>query len=302
VTRPLRASGNRYLAKIMEQLPHHHREALAIAAQAQQKLTELTPVADVPPELDPLATGNISDDWIDAQLNHFDQRKRLERLRNLLVDLKQRAEGHATAVLEASTDFILTALHEELTEVLNNAGQVAGQLDGVANAEQAIAADLGPAWKRLSVLADDYDQLRAAQQTVMLRNAFEYFRSAQPADGGEDIASDLHLRNLDQIWPSWRTPGQGIERVIKIDGTAHRYEPWPPDKTEQLLWLVTSNAEPWIPTTTQLDELWRRRRQRMNPNPKPLGTQRELINKTPTHRVVEPIKHIQFHEEDNIHA
>jgi hypothetical protein len=39
-----------------------------------------------------------------------------------------------------------------------------------------------------------------------------------------------------------------------------RHEPWPQDSGPELMvWLVTSDAEPWLPTTRELRHIWEER-------------------------------------------
>jgi hypothetical protein len=142
----------------------------------------------------------------------------------------------------------------------------AADLDGASTAEQAIAKDRAPAWKRLTELAGDYSTLRVAQRALMSGRT-DLVTSSRSSNGGEDTASDLVLQNLDDLWPSWRNPGQ-TERVINVSGEPHRYEPWPAEPAQLLLWLVTSTAQPWVPTIPQLERLWDRRRNLANPNPR----------------------------------
>jgi hypothetical protein len=287
------ARGNRYLDKLIDELPGY-AGALAVAEQAQQALDALKPAAEIPAKLDPFRRAGVTDEWIDAKINHSAEAQRIEQRRNILIELKRQALGGAEAIFHSNTNTMLSRLHKELTARLNQASKVADQLDGARSAKEAIANNVGPQWKKLTDLADDYAVLREAQNTIMLCSAFEYLRGAQPTGGGEDHASDLYLSNLDDIWPQWRTPGQGGERVIHIDGSGHRYEPWPTEQTELLLWLVTSDARPWIPTTAQLDELGKHRRQRGNPEPQRINASSSLLNKalTTPDRIVAPIKSV----------
>jgi hypothetical protein len=89
----------------------------------------------------------------------------------------------------------------------------------------AVSGVAGPQWKQLRDLADDYAKLHRAQHNLMpaevVYNAKALF--------GDEHASDLYLKNLDDLWPNWRNPGQGKDYVIHINGEEHRYEPWPVD-------------------------------------------------------------------------
>jgi hypothetical protein len=99
-----------------------------------------------------------------------------------------------------------------------------------------------------------------------------YWTTCRPILGGEDTGSLAVIRNLDDVWPSWTNPG--LAQQMHVDGTKQRGEPWPSDPVQLLLWLVTSlpaaarqPAHVWIPTLTEIDELFAERRDRDNPTP-----------------------------------
>jgi hypothetical protein len=71
---------------------------------------------------------------------------------------------------------------------------------------------------------------------------------------------------LDEVWPQWRKGG-GDMQYINLNGAPHRYEPWPAEDTQLLIWLATSRAQAWIPTPGQLHQLWAERQRRANPKP-----------------------------------
>ena len=257
------AQQNRYLAEAISALPGY-REALDVAGQAQRMmLGSLT----APPPSGPLVSGTVSEEWVDQMIDHAAAVARAEQRRKVLLTLKLDAEGRAQGIYSANMNKMLAHLNSELTALLEQVSAVADRLGGVGTAEQAIARDAGALWKQLTTLADEYGMLRDAQRQLMT-GLVDYVIAARPPAGGEDHASDLYLRNLDELWPSWRNPGQRGEGVIHIDGTPHRYEPWPTDRVQLLLWLVKSQAEAWIPTTKQLDRLREERTKRANPNPK----------------------------------
>lgn len=52
------------------------------------------------------------------------------------------------------------------------------------------------------------------------------------------------------------------------DRGRERYEPWPSDPVQLMLWLVRSPADPWVPTPAQLEKLRTERTARANPMPK----------------------------------
>lgn len=164
---------------------------------------------------------------------------------------------------------MLHGYNRELTLLLDDVRELAAELQGVDSAEAAVASDLGPAWKRLAGLSDDYSVLRAAQRKLMDPDVVT---RARPTVGGEEHASDLFLANLDTIWPEWRS-GEGLHGVVvtNVNGAPARYEPWPSQQPQLLLWLATSAAEPWVPTHGQLQQLWAQRAKKANPMPRQSG-------------------------------
>ncbi|MGH3968898.1 MAG: hypothetical protein ACRDTV_12490 [Mycobacterium sp.] len=277
VTRPISAQGNRYLAKVVDELAGH-RTALDVAAQAQQMLDSLVAPEGIPADLHPLNTGAVNDEWVDASIAHTAAVAMLERRRGVLLELLRDANAQAASVITHNINQLLTRLNDDLTHLLDEARQAAAQLGGATTAEEAIAEDAGTHWKALTALAGEYALLREAQDDVMRRAPFDYLNGSRPANGqGEDHTSDLRLANLDQLWPDWRDPGI---KTIRMDGGRDRLEPWPEDNAGLLLWLVTSPAQAWIPTLPQLDQLRTKRIARSNPMPKVIaGVRKPPINR-----------------------
>lgn len=244
-------------------LPAEYFTAQRIANQAEQKIATMT-APPQPPGLDPFQTGELTDDWLDAEVDSDTDRTRWDEKRKRLLALMRDAQGRAGSIRHSCTDQILSAYHAELVVLLAEVRELSHQLGDADTAEKAIAADAGPQWKRLVQLAADYDDLRAAQHNITPTGV----TFAAKAAFGEAHASDLYLNNLDDIWPNWRTPGQGKDHIIHINGAEHRHEPWPRDRVQLLLWLVRSQAQPWIPTQRQLQRHTEQRIDRANPNPK----------------------------------
>lgn len=276
---------NRYLQQALDELPGY-RQALGVAEEAQKVLNGLAAPENPAAQLDPMSTGTVTPEWLTATMNHDAALGLLDRQRAVLLDLKQRAEGTARGICAQNVNQLLARLNANLSDLLDDATDVVGgQLGDATSPEEAILVDAGAGWKRLTQLADDYAQLRDAQRQVMAHAPADYTISARRADGtGEDHASDLFLKNIDDLWPDWRTGGGGIH-TIHIDGHLDRIEPWPADQTQLLLWLVVSDAEPWVPTLAELDQLRADRIARNNPMPAVVAGVRKPINRTPA-RVV----------------
>ena len=253
-------------ARVAALLPADYATARRIADQATRKAVEPPIVPTASGELEPFTCGRIDDKWIDQELAIQDAQNRSVRRRGVLLSLAKEANERAASIYQRLTSHILAAYQEELTLLLAEVKQLATVLDGIDTPAEAIANDHGPQWKQLTELAEDYQTLRSAQRAQM---STDVLISAAPVAGGDDHASDLYLKNLDELWPNWRTPQLDASRYIDMSGTRppRRLEPWPADPVQLCLWLVTSNAQPWIPTPAQLAQLQQRRQDTANPNP-----------------------------------
>lgn len=259
-------------------LPQDYFTALQVAAQAQRMISDLPGLPEVDDQLAPLTAGKILDSWVDQVVTRKTAEPVREIRRNVLLSVLNDARSRSSYMYQEQRDGFLAALHGELQNLLGEAEQVVVDLAGVTSATEAVANDVAPQWKRLIALTEDYQTLREHQMRhVDVMTQFEI----RPQDGGEeDHASDLYLKNLDDIWPMWRTPSKQASRIIHVDGTKPRLEPWPSEPTELLRWLVTSTAQPWIPTSSQLQQHLADRRARMNPMKK-LGQTRSDQQPTP---------------------
>jgi hypothetical protein len=275
-----RLPSNVYLQRLVELLPGY-RDALNLAEQADAALRKLPAVPDVPAELDPHVSGQITQEWLTAVMTHETAAAQYQKQRQLIATVKQRATGNAMSIFASNVNGLLRGLNDDLTRLLAEVSVVDRELGGADTAEQAVTLDAAPAWKRLRDLAVDYDTLRDAQTYLLLNVASRtYWTSCRPILGGEDHANLAYIRNLDDVWSDWRRPGLHTQR-INVDGSKHRTEPWPADSgPELLLWLVRSPAKPWIPTLPQIDELFAELRARDNAPQQP-QPQREVLNQPP---------------------
>lgn len=278
-TLPTRAREmNPYLAKQVDALPGY-RESLDLAAQARDRLATLNQADPVPTELHPLQTGTITEQWLTAVADHTADVARIDLQFRVLSELRRDADARAQGIYQQNVDTMLAGLNTDLQALLDEVDALAAELDGIDTPEAAIAADLAAQWRRLTALHDEYRKLRQAQSSLMA-GSIDYVTSGRPTNGGEEPASDLHLRNLDTIWPTWLNPDH--TRYISINGDKPRLEPWPTDPARYLLWLSRSEAEAWIPTRRQLDRLWQKRQDRANPNPT------KVAGITPTNGTMRP--------------
>jgi hypothetical protein len=244
-------------------LPPEYFVAERVRRQAQQLSATMSP----PPAVaaaDPFDAGEVSEDWIEQTIQRESDHALCERRRAVLLTLLNSARARGKSLHQNAVPRILRALDNELQNLLRDAELISDQLGDADTAQKAIASDAGPLWKRLTELSDDYAELRRVQHNLMPPEVVFNAKAAF----GEDHASDLYLKNLDTVMgTNWRNPAQTNDRVIHIDGSEHRYEPWPLDLTELLLWLVRSEAQAWIPTENQLQRLREDRIARANPMP-----------------------------------
>jgi hypothetical protein len=139
-------------------------------------------------------------------------------------------------------------------------------LAGAITATEAIRLGTADAWRDLERIIDRHNVIRAAQSTTMSHYFSSAVLPAQTNFSSEPLASDLQLCNLDEIWPNWRNP---TARTYKVHGPQDRLEPWPADPAEQLVWLVSSGAAPWLPTVGDLEQLNAARHNEDVPRPTP---------------------------------
>lgn len=257
-----------------------YRDALRRVQAAETWLNRQPPVP--PPNIPNAETGAQIDEWLAAVDNYDAEVARHDRHRQRVLAIKQHASADAAAVFTANVNPIFRALHAELEKLLDNAADAVSQLDGARTAEQAIAGDCGPAWRTLLDLAGEYSALRSSQEWLLLNVAFRmYWATCRPTLPGEDHQNLAYIKNLPDLWPNWRSPDR-FTRQVNIDGSKPRLEPWPADHgPELLIWLVESDAQPWIPTTTQLDELLAELRDRDNADPQPASAERQPLNRAP---------------------
>lgn len=238
--------------------------ACHIDTAAKQAAAQLRPPTP-PSEPHPLESGEITEDWINQTIDIHAIAQRLEKRRGVLLTLANEAKNKAQSLANLAAPRILAGYQSELKRLLTDVRAVSDELGAVDTATKAIAADASPQWKQLAELADEYATLRAAQ----LSNVSSDVQFAtSPNFPGEPHASDLYLRNLDDLWPAWRQGGTDRSRIdMSSTLSASRPEPWPADPAELLLWLVRSDAQPWIPSDRQLQQLRQERHERNNPMP-----------------------------------
>jgi hypothetical protein len=236
-----------------------YRQAVELATEADQWLREQPAL----PTVDPTLRAHVTDMWVDAERAQETALVEYEARRRIVQKRLHEEANRAQSIFNTGADLILGALQSDLTKLLDRVAKTVPDLDGATTAQQAIAADAGPAWRQLTELASQYQELRDAQTFVMLKSPVQLWKSCTPSLPGEDHANLCFVKNLEDIWgPAWRQPGMRTYRIDLSDrSTPHRDEPWPPNEygPEMLIWLHSSEAQPWCPTTRQIRELFKER-------------------------------------------
>lgn len=155
----------------------------------------------------------------------------------------------------------LARLNQAMQGVMSIAAQLVSRLSGCHTATQIVAngdPDVLAAFQDLRRLrSDEYDAIRTAQDWCMAGDPRgPNYRSKWLDD---DLASDTAIANLDEVFPQWRERKPEFAIISASDQPQADPRPWPTDPTEQIIWLVTSDAQVWVPTWHQLGELGRRR-------------------------------------------
>jgi hypothetical protein len=256
-------------------------DAVALRDKLMHKRTTLQ--APIRPQSPPI-TADV-DTWLDGWLDDVARTDESERTRAAklaaLDSLITRCDLEIQAV-QHNPNPVLAKLGRDMDGLMT--GDIASSvrlLNGAHTPAAVVTAgdpDALGAWQELASLRDEYDKIRQAQDwTTANDHRFQNWKSEYLDD---DLASDLSIANLDEIFPAWRRPAAAVTRW---DGPNPR--PWPTDPVAQLVWLATSGAKVWVPTLVQLGEL---RDQRLHaarhpngePQPQPQA-QRQVLNNAP---------------------
>ena len=284
-----RAEMNAYYKRAVES--DEYRQTLALWREAIRRRDELEPVPRPPM---PTRVKHDLDEWLELvdTLEAAERRRTVHH--NALTTLINNCENHIQSVVHQK-DRLLASLATDLAEVMDDTTAAVERLNGARNPGEAIERGVADAWQELPPLRARYDSIRQAQDWVM-NGDHRITGSRSEYLWTDDLASDLALANLDTVFSSWKSPPRN--KAIQGWGDQQRLQPWPADPVEQLVWLCTSDAEVWCPTTKQLDELKDRRlRERAHPNGEPKQQQQErgsvLLNTAPRKpdysRVMRPI-------------
>ena len=235
-------------------------DAIGLRDKAQSALRALLP--GIPHPRDPDTADTDLDAWLEAVTQAEGAEKILATSRSALTRVVNNCDRRIESAV-ALPDPILSRLNDYLAELMVRVGDVVDCLNGARSPAEAIAADVGGAWRGLMPLRGEYDSLRQAQEWCLLGRTTLIDARSRHID--DDHASDAWIKNMDDVWPDWNQP----DRTIRLSGDAPRRQPWPSGEAEMLVWLHNSDAEPWIPTVAQLAELHAERHRRLNPPSKP---------------------------------
>lgn len=188
------------------------------------------------------------DDWLSAVAHASEVERQHVAKATALTALRNQVEAQIVSSLDP--DRILTELHQQMDSLMARVAAVGDRLDGASTPAAAIAGGVADAWRELTALRPEYDQLRVAQRAVMVGQP-DYLMSSKTVNYADELCSDTALKNLDVVFPEWKFP-----TAHNLDGSVIERRPWPlDDPVAELLWLSQSPAEPWIPTLRQLDQL-----------------------------------------------
>lgn len=257
-----RAASNSHYRRAVEAVPGY-RDAVELRLKAFRTRGSL-PVTDYPPT----PTNDDLDSWLDsiAQADTLERARaaKHEAISALIVECERTIQGAATL-----PDRLLESLSADMDALMNDVAEAVGRLDGARTAHDVLmkggsAADV---WRaELPSLRASYDDIRQAQDWVLAGEERDIHSRSKYLD--DVLARDTAIANLDVIFPKWRSPAAGIQTLMV--GQEPDPRPWPTDPIEQLIWLSTSGARVWVPTTKQLDELnTKRRRSRSGGKPEP---------------------------------
>lgn len=253
---------NTALAAALATVPEWGK-TLDLRAAVQHKLENLTGTTQPPT---PTSADQI-DAWLTGAIAATDAQALTDRQHRALQSLSGELTHSLDSIVFVHGDVMLTALHTQLADVMKDVATAADKLEGADNANAAITARVEKYWRALPELRARYDNIRVAQAAINVAIDPTLQQSATSRYLDDPLASDLVLANVDQLVPGWRGPDPNYHVG---SGTSPRRAPWPTEAIEQLLWIATSDAEPWVPTTDQLDQLNEQRLKRPASNVKPI--------------------------------
>ena len=248
-----RCRANKFYKAALEASPDY----VAAAGLRAKLLTAQRDLPAVPAVAAPVDADADLDAWLDqvvaAEAAEQVRGVKYRAIQARLIWCDRTVESVATT----ETDDHLARLHESLMGIMGKVSAVVDRLDGAYTPQEVINQGVGDAWKQLPPLRAEYDALRQAQEWVVAGEPLvTSVRSDYLLD--DPMASDLILSNLDVLFPAWKSRPGNVSRMSAAPEEDPR--PWPADPIEQLVWLCVSEAQVWVPTMSQLNQLNTQRR------------------------------------------
>lgn len=222
------------------------------------KLEEPTVRGELNAEVEALlAAGEDVPDDIGSRLVAARERDALAVARVQAMNMVARKHGDpASLVSNRSVDRAFGFLRSELNHTLDAAVDVAANLDGATTAEEAIRTT-GPAnaWKSLTALASDYDEIRAVQFDLTRRVVAEDTGGMLTRPMFEAVGLFADALDVHPYWLDLRTAncirteiGRGVEVYCDwmSEQRGQRYEPT--GSRELDLVRLATETTPWMPT------------------------------------------------------
>jgi hypothetical protein len=257
-----RCAGNPYYRKAVDS--PEYREAIELRAKAMRIRGDL-PRVERHHAMPPATADGDFGEWLDlvVQVAEHERNRtaKIEALNTLIAECEASIGGVAV-----NPDQLIPSLAKDLDELMRDVAEVVGQLNGCHNATAIVAsddADALSAWQELKPLRQVYDDIYQAFDWMTAGD--QLYHLARSDYLYDDLASDARIRNIDDVFPAWKRPTGRTAFVREWEQS--NPAPWPKDLSEQLVWLCTSAAEPWVPTRSQLSELRNQKMQeRAHPN------------------------------------
>ena len=179
-------------------------------------------------------------------------RQQLKETQDLAEDLETLTAVHNLIGSELDTlirngaDTIMRSLSEQLQDVYEESRKLG--LNGIPDAEAALAAGKGAQWTRMIELRGTAYRIRVGQRSMYLHL---YGVSDGPLSGTTSAPGFDYFQNYAELFPEWWESRQ--------NPTANRPRPTPPWGTEPEeihLWTVQHpEAEVWCPTVAEFNAL-----------------------------------------------
>ncbi len=166
--------------------------------------------------------------------------------------LEEAVNAAADAVLSAAYAFADELITDHLRPVLEKV---------LSTAKEHAAVGATVPWTDPARAMESTDAMResylAIRDAALLYGAIrDAQRVAYSLEGDPDNATTIfgELRNLPDVWPSFQMRGPGSPSA-----------PWPTEPHLRLIWLATSEADPWMPTRGEALAAWEARLSKARP-------------------------------------